>query len=81
MTRGRIDKKLRRANLLRLKRSQATAGLALGAKAPPKAIPVGAMAKQASVGRDEPLPAMSYPLKKAQLGKRQVAAPPAWQDK
>ena len=78
MTRGRIDKRQRQADLLRKKRAQAASTLTQGAKT------VAAMARQASVSRAEPLPPMSYPLKKAQLGKRQapeVVAPIGRADK
>jgi len=38
MTRGRIDKRQRQADLLRKKRAQAASALTQGAKTPPKAI-------------------------------------------
>jgi hypothetical protein len=40
MTRGRIDKRQRQADLLRKKSAQAASTLTQGAKTPPKAIPV-----------------------------------------
>jgi hypothetical protein len=76
MTRG-IPKKRQRAEQLRKKRAQAASGLVHGAKKPPPAIPIASRPQLPSVGRatavSEPLPPMSYPIKKAALGKPQTA--------
>jgi hypothetical protein len=73
VTRGRIDKRQRQADLLRKKRARAASALT-GAKTPPKAIPVAARRSRPSVARaeaPEPLPQHSYPVKRVALGKRQ----------
>lgn len=64
MTKGRLGKK----------RAAAASATLQGAKKPPKAIPVGAMARLASAGCDEPLPPMSYPTKKVMFGPKQGAS-------
>jgi hypothetical protein len=53
MTRGRLGKRERQDDLLRKRRAQAASGLAMGAKVPPKAIPVASASPRPS----EPLPA------------------------
>jgi|HubBroStandDraft_3_1064219.scaffolds.fasta_scaffold107838_3 hypothetical protein len=71
MKRGRIGKKQREADLRHKRRAQVAGEWLTAAKTPPKAIPVGAMARLASVDRAEPLVPHSYPVKRASLGKRQ----------
>jgi hypothetical protein len=70
MTRN-VPRKLQRSDLLRKKRAQASAVLALGAKSPARAIPVASASPRPSVG----LPAHRYPVKKVCLGDRQAVAP------
>jgi len=60
MTKG-VTKKTQRDDRLREKRAQAASGRLQGAK------------RSRSVGRDEPLPAHSYPIKRVAIGKRQTA--------
>ena len=50
MTRGRIDKRQRQADLLRKKRLQAASARAEAAKTPPKAIPIAQRRSRQSEG-------------------------------
>jgi hypothetical protein len=77
MTKGRLDKKQRQDDQRR-KRAQAASVLAQGAKKPVAAVPIASRPQRPPVGRataavSEPLPPMSYPIKKAALGKPQTA--------
>jgi hypothetical protein len=77
MKKGRICKKQRQAEQLRKKRAGPASVLAQGAKKPVAAVPIASRPQRLSVGRttgvSEPLPPMSYPIKKAALGKPQTA--------
>jgi hypothetical protein len=60
MTRGRLGKRERQDDQLRQKRAQAAQAWPTAKRSRP------------SVGRAEPLPPHSYPIKRVALGKRQV---------
>jgi hypothetical protein len=76
MTKG-IPRKQRLAEQRHARCVQGAVTLASAAKTPPRAVPIATKAPRLSVGLSravsEPLPAHSYPAKRAQLGKPQTA--------
>jgi len=76
MTKG-VPKKRQRDEQLRKKRARAASVLAHGAKKPVAAVPIASRPQRPSASRAsavaEPLPPMNYPIKKAALGKPQIA--------
>jgi hypothetical protein len=65
-----IPKKRAKAEQLRERRAQAAVGLATGAKKSVAAVPIASKPRKLSASRAEPLPPMSYPVKRVAIGKR-----------